>query len=135
MSEKISHEGIVVSVTEDQAKVEITQVSACSTCYAQAGCMAADRRVKIIDCEMAEPLEVGDKVIVEVKQSMGWLAVLLAFVVPFVLMMLMLWWMGRYFEEGVAGGITICSLVVYFLLLSVFRQRLNNVFRFEAHKI
>lgn len=134
MSESIEHKGIVESVGEQQAHVRIVQASACSACHAAKNCMAADAREKYIDCIIEEPLSVGDEVIVEIRQSLGWLAVLIAFVLPFLLLVGMLWLMGMFFSEPVAGTIALCSLLPYYAVVALFRGRLKKKFRFVARK-
>lgn len=97
--------------------------------------MAADAREKFIDCIMLEPMQEGDRVVVEVEQRLGWLAILLAFVLPFVWLVGMVWLLGLYLEEGVAGTLALCSLCIYFAVLALFRKRLKRKFSFTARRI
>ena len=128
MSETIQHKGIVESLNGDEAHVRIVQASACSGCHAAKSCMAADAREKYIDCVMSEPLQVGQEVVVEIEQKTGWLAVVLAFVLPFCILMLMLWLMGKLFEESVAGTIALCSLLPYYIILWLLKGKLKKQF-------
>ena len=131
----ISHTGIVESVNGTEAHVRIMQSSACSGCHAAKSCMAADAREKYIDCVMLEPLQVGDEVTVEIEQKVGWLAVLYAFVLPFLLLMLMLWLMGKFFSESIAGTIALCSLLPYYGVIALLRKRIKQRFVFTAKKV
>lgn len=132
MSEAIEHKGQVVSVGSDGVRVRILQASACSACQAKRSCMAADSQEKYIDCVASEPLAVGQSVVVEVAERLGWFAVLLAFVLPFLLLVFMLWLMGRYFTESVAGTVALCSLLPYYFVIWLLRAKLKKRFRFVA---
>lgn len=134
MSETIEHKGIVESVSGQEVHVRIVQASACSACHAAKSCMAADAREKFIDCMAEEPLAVGDEVVVSVSQKQGWLAVLLSFVLPFCLMMLVLWLMGKFFSEPVAGTVALVSLLPYYLIIWLLRGKLKKNFEFTAKK-
>ncbi|MBR1809961.1 MAG: SoxR reducing system RseC family protein [Paludibacteraceae bacterium] len=134
MSDTIEHKGIVESVSGQEVHVRIVQASACSACHAAKSCMAADAREKYIDCLAEEPLAVGDDVMVSVSQKQGWLAVLLSFVLPFLLLMLMLWLTGKVWSEAVSGTVSICSLLPYYLVIWLFRDKLRKRFNFIARK-
>ncbi len=135
MSESIKHEGIVESVSGGSVHVKIAQASACSACQVKGSCMAADAQEKYIDCNALEVLQAGDRVVVEVERSLGWLAVLLAFVFPFLLLMLVLCIGNMYLQETVAGTIALCSLLPYYAVLALFKGRIKKKFRFTARRI
>ncbi len=134
MDNKIEHKGIVEQVNGTEVRVRILQSAACSGCHAAKSCMAAEAQEKIIDCVTADPMQVGDEVTVQVEQSVGWLAVLLSFVLPFCIMMLMLWLMGKFFSEGIAGTIALCSLLPYYGIVALFRKKIKKRFVFTAKK-
>ena len=86
MDELIRHEGIVLAVQDGKALVEIVQTSACSACKARGMCMSAESQEKRIDAVMLEPMAAGDRVEVMVAEKLAWKAVLLAYILPFVVM-------------------------------------------------
>lgn len=135
MADKIQHEGVVLSAEAGVARVRILQASACSQCKAHSMCMSAEAKEKMIDCEMVEPLAVGDKVMVEVEERQGWFAILLAFVLPFLLVMGLIYGLGKVMAEEWAGTLALCSLVPYYGVLSLFRNKLKKHFSFIARKI
>lgn len=135
MSELVEHKGKVVSVAGQQVKVLIMQASACNGCHAKGSCMAAEAKEKYIDCTSADQLQVGDEVMVSVSQSLAWEAVLLSFVLPFLLLIFMLWLFGMYYEEQVAGTAAIIAVILYYAVLALFRSRLKRQFNFVARKI
>lgn len=134
MAELVEHKGVVESVEGFNARVRIIQVSACSGCHARSGCMAADQKTKYIDCQTEEQLNVGDEVIVQIAQSVAWQAVLISFVIPFVLLVIMIWGLGLYFTEAVSGTLAIVSVLVYYGIVALFRGKLKKRFKFIARK-
>ena len=87
MDEMIRHEGVVLRTSGNMAHVEIVQTSACSACKARSMCMSFESQQKQMDVEMLEPMQAGDRVEVEVRERLAWRAVLLAYILPFVVMM------------------------------------------------
>ena len=135
MTEELTHEGIVREVKDRFARVEIVQQAACAACKAKAMCSASESKVKEIPAEMLEPMQVGDCVVVALEKRLGWKAVLLAFVVPFCLLFALVGLLPRWIEsEAVVGTIAIVSLAPYYLVLSLFRGKLEREYRFTARR-
>ena len=137
MEEEIRHNGVVLTTEGETARVEILQTSACAACKAKQMCMSAESQQKIIDAVMTEPMVAGDQVEVVVREHLAWKAVLLAYVMPFVLMVGVIaaldYWTA--WSEAVTGTLSLCALAVYFLVLSMFKHRLQKQFSFTARKI
>lgn len=135
MAEMIEHKGVVLQQDGHMAKVRIEQVSACAACHAKGACMAADSAEKIIDCQMVEPLEVGEEVVVKVARQLGMTAVLLAFVVPFVLLLAIVFGLGQVIEsEAITGTIALVALLPYYGILALLKGKLQKRFSFYAFK-
>jgi len=136
MSQTIEHSGIVEQIDGDQIKVLIMQQSACSECHAKSLCSIADKKEKIIEVISSDPtLKVGDKVIIYGESSIGLQAVLLAFIIPFVLIFLALFIFQHFIEnELIAGILAILVLVPYYLILFLSNKRLKNKFQFKIKK-
>ena len=137
MEEEIRHEGVVLTTEGETARVEILQTSACAACKAKQMCMSAESQQKIIDAVMTEPMKAGDQVEVVVREHLAWKAVLLAYVMPFVLMVGVIAALDYRTElsEAVTGTLSLCALAVYFLVLRMFKHRLQKQFSFTARKI
>jgi len=137
MDELIRHTGVVMSVSGTIAHVEIVQTSACSACKAKSMCMSAESQVKQMDVIMLEPMQVGDKVEVEVRERLAWKAVLLAYILPFIVMMgiiALLDYMTDW-SEAVVGSLSLCGIALYYIGLSMFKHRLQKQFSFTARKL
>ena len=137
MDEMIRHEGIVMSTDKELAHIRIVQTSACSACKAKSMCMSAESREKEMDAVMLEPMKPGDKVEVEVRERLAWKAVLLAYILPFIVMVGLIAVLDFVTEwpEEVVGTVSLCGIALYYIGLSVFRHRLQTQFSFTARKI
>lgn len=137
MEEIIRHTGKVLSVTGKKAHIEIVQSSACSACKAKSMCSSSESQAKEMDALMLEPLAVGDTVEVEVKEHLAWKAVLLAYILPFVVMMAVIVVLNftTPWDEAIVGALSLCAVALYYIVLSVFRNRLQKQFTFTARKL
>lgn len=81
-------------------------------------------------------IKVGDTVEVMVQQKMGWKAVILAYLLPFVVLIAVLLVGNACFEvrEEVLGTVALCTMAVYYIVLGLFKDRLQKEFSFTARK-
>ena len=137
MDELIRHEGIVLSTDGKTAHVEIVQTSACSACKARSMCMSSESQQKEMDVVCLEPMKVGDRVEVEVRERLAWKAVLLAYILPFIVMLgtIVLLDFATEWSEAVVGTLSLCGIALYYIGLSVFKHRLQKQFNFTARKL
>ena len=137
MDEIIRHTGIVLSVSGETARVQIVQTSACAACKAQSMCMSSESQQKVMDVTLSEPVQAGDQVEVEVRERMAWKAVLLAYILPFIVMMGVMATLDYATElsEALVGTISLGGIALYYIVLSGFRHRLQKQFIFTARKI
>ena len=137
MDEMIRHEGVVLSTNGNMAHVEIVQTSACSACKARSMCMSSESQQKQMDVVMLEPLQAGDRVEVEVRERLAWRAVLLAYILPFVVMMAVIAVLdyATDWSEAITGTLSLCAIALYYLILSAFKHKLQKQFSFTARKI
>ena len=137
MDELIRHTGIVLSTKENIAQVEIVQTSACAACKARTMCMSSESQQKVMDVVMLEPMNVGDHVEVQVRERLAWKAILLAYIMPFLVMMAVIAVldMATDWSEAVIGTLSLCAIALYYIGLSVFKHRLQTQFTFTARKL
>ena len=137
MDEMIRHEGVVLSINGNKAHVEIVQTSACSACKARSMCMSSESQQKEMDVILLEPVQVGDKVEVEVRERLAWKAVLLAYILPFIVMLAIIAILDftTDWSEAVVGTLSLCGIALYYIGLSVFKHRLQTQFSFTARKL
>jgi len=137
MSEIIEHSGIIQNVNGKHIQVQIVQMSACSSCHAKAACTASDMDDKLIDVEAeSTDFKVGETVILYGQSSMGLFAVLLAFVIPFLIILLTLLILNNYTDnDALSGSIALGTLVPYFFVLSRFNTKLKSRLKFQVKKL
>lgn len=135
MSEKIEHQGVVASVEGPHVRVNILQVSACSSCQARALCSSSESTEKIIDVYeqgASQKYRVGQRVNVCGTLSMGKQAVHLAFGIPLLLtivwMLVAVVWLRL--NDLVSVGVLILLQAVYFYTLYNNKSRLARRFAF-----
>ena len=137
MDELIRHTGVVTSVNGELAHVLITQTSACSACKARSMCMSSESQDKEMDAIMLEPMKAGDQVEVEVRERLAWKAVLLAYIMPFLVMLatIVVLDYATGWSEAVVGTLSLCGIALYYICLSFFKHRLQRQFTFTARRV
>ena len=159
----IKHDGIIIALNEDgTALVRIVQTSACAACKAKAMCASAESAEKEMTVQLVqhsskaqsavqdgsklssekttlnntEQYYVGDEVEVMVQQKMGWKAVVLAYLLPFFVMLAVIF-MGNALwnvREEILGTAALCAMALYYIVLGLFKDRLQKEFSFTARK-
>ena len=127
----IKHLGIVENIQGSHLSVRIVQTSACAACSAKGHCSSADSKDKIIDIidTAASSYQVGEKVMVVGETSMGMMAVLLAFVFPFVLLIFSLFLLMALVEnELYAALLSLAVLIPYYFVYGLTKRDSNNNF-------
>lgn len=133
----IKHDGIVIAVNaDDSVSVRIIQTGACAACKAKAMCASAESKEKEIVAIGDGLLAVGDEAEVLVQQKMGWKAVVLAYLLPFFVMLAVMLvgnaiWAVR---EEILGTVALCAMALYYLVLGIFKDKLQKEFSFTARK-
>ena len=135
----IKHDGIIIALNEDgTALVRIVQTSACAACKAKAMCASAESAEKEMTVVLLgdEQWAVGNEVEVMVQQKMGWKAVVLAYLLPFFVMLTVMFignaiWAVR---EEILGTVALCAMALYYLVLGMFKDKLQKEFSFTARK-
>lgn len=135
MSNNITHDGVVVKVDGRDVSVMIVQHSACSGCHARGACTASDSKEKIIIADsQGVSYAVGDKVTLVGSNSMAWTALLLAFVVPMVLGMVVLFAAVPWLGEMKACLAVLAFLALYYVVIALNNHRLKTRFVFTLIK-
>lgn len=134
MMDRISHTGIVEAIEEGRVTVRIVQTSACASCKVARHCSAAEsreKRVEVYDSKAAERHEVGDEVVVTMSERNGRDAVIIAFVIPLVIMILaMVVVRSLTGNDGYSALAGVVSLLPYYLAVFLIRGKLARKFAF-----
>ena len=134
----IKHLGIVENIQGSHLSVRIVQTSACAACSAKGHCSSADSKDKIIDIidTAASSYRVGEKVMVIGETSMGLMAVVLAFIIPFILLIFSLFlFMALMENELYSALLSLAILIPYYFILWLNKTRLKQKFSFTIKPI
>lgn len=134
-NELITHEGVVKQVVGESVHVTILQSSACSGCAAKAMCSSAEAKEKVVEVHAADARQyrVGQKVVLEGRLSDGRLAALLAYGLPLILLLPVLFIIVRLTGSEVQGALwSLLTVILYYLFVYlVLRKRLQSRFSFR----
>ncbi len=132
----IDHEGIIDQIEGDVAHVKINTESSCAACHAKGVCGAADQEEKYLDVPLQDSIyRVGEIVTVQVEKHLGFKAVALGYIYPFLLLMaVLIGTVATGVEELKAGLLALLSLIPYYLILYLFRRRIETTFTFSIKK-
>ena len=134
----IKHLGIVENIQGSHLSVRIVQTSACAACSAKGHCSSADSKDKIIDVidTAASSYRVGEKVMVIGETSMGMMAVVLAFIIPFILLIFSLFlFMALMENELYSALLSLAVLIPYYFVLWLNKTRMKQHFSFTIKPI
>ena len=127
----INHEGIVQENSGNSVKISFTSSSACSGCREKGSCNISgteEKQVVVNGCYDVKP---GDAVTILMKQSMGYSALFLGYILPFLLILAMLITLVSFnVSELITGLISLAVLLPYYSILYLFRKRVNEKFTF-----
>ena len=140
MNNNIKHLGIVESIDGSLVRVKILQSSACSSCSVKGHCNISETKEKIIDIhdkESADCCSVGQEVMVCGTTSMGMKAVVLAFVLPFIVLLAALFVTMRVTDgdEAASALVSLCTLIPYYIIIYLLRNRISRTFSFTLETI
>ncbi|MBO4645051.1 MAG: SoxR reducing system RseC family protein [Bacteroidales bacterium] len=135
---EVSHEGIVQKTENRQITVKITQKSACSACHAKGMCGMADHKEKVVVAlaPAGSEFQVGEKVVVTLRQSLAAKAVVLCYLIPFVILFTTFCIMSALCSIGWLNVlVALVATAIYFFLLWLSRNKIEKEFTFMVQKI
>lgn len=137
MQRVVKHSGRVVEVNKKCVRVSVMAQSACASCHAKDVCGSGDQKEKLIDVHRPKgEYAVGDMVEVVLTLNNGNKAVVLAYVLPFVvLMIVLLGLLALGYGEAFAALWSIVALVLYYYILYICRHRIEKKIHFTLRKL
>ena len=136
MEHRISHEGIITRIDNDNVQIKILSKSACASCNIKGACNMSEMKEKIISVPRPEDknLSVGQEVKISMGLGQANSAVIFAYVIPTIILFSMIFILNHFkIEEGINALISIGSLVPYYLILFLFRDKMKRKFEYEIH--
>lgn len=134
----IEHTAIVESVEPGWVGVVMQAQSACEACKARGVCGVDSGQERRIAVHTDDALDYtpGEEVIVSVEREMGFKAVAVSYIYPFLLMLaalLVLLHVGL--GELAAGLLALGALAVYFFVVWLFRSKISREIVFKIRKL
>ncbi len=130
------HSGVVSRIRGRSVIVTLDKNVHCESCSAKGACGVSDtanKEVEIIDADRA--FKLNDPVEVTLKKNLGHRAVFWAYILPFMIMMLTLVMMSFFFEEWMAGLVSLMVLVPYYALVYALKDYFKKTFKISILRI
>ncbi len=137
MDKRIEHNGIIKNIKGKYLIVSILSKASCLSCQLKGVCSTSEVEEKEI--EVLNPQDTqynkNDKVKVYYQQELGFFALFLGYIFPFLLMIITLF-VGKTlgYRETIYGLASIIILLPYYLILYLLREKIKNKFRFSIEK-
>ncbi len=120
--------GVIESVDGGFAKVRLKSNANCDGCKAQSAC-GVDNGDKIVHVALDESLDLNTLITVGIDKKKGLIAVVYAYVFPFLLLLTTLLIGSVFLSESMAGLLSLAVLIPYYILLYFLRAAFTEKFR------
>jgi len=138
MGQQISHIGKVTAVGDGEVSVLIERGDACAHCESKKSCgkmMGKNEQTIRVKDKNFQNYSVDETVMVSINSSMGMKAVLLAYVLPLLILMLSLAvGYNRFSSELLQVVAALTPTVLYYIVLYRFRHKIEQNFTFFVSK-
>ena len=136
MEHRVSHEGIVTEIDNNNIQIKILSKSACASCNIKTACNMSEMQEKIITIAAPKDKEltVGQEVRVSIALGQANKAVIFAYVIPSIILISMIFILNGFkIDEGINALISIGTLIPYYLILFLFKDKIKRNFEYEIH--
>ncbi len=136
-NKEVTHTGIVKTITSKGITISMIVNSGCASCQIQGSCNMSEQTEKDLNIECdSSNYKVGQMVLVHLQSSQGFLALLLGYILPLiVLIAVIVVMMSLTQEEGIAGLVGLGSLAPYYLILYLLRNKIKNKFTYVVNPL
>ena len=136
MENRISHEGIVTKIDGENIEIKILSKSSCVSCNIKGACNMSEMQEKIISIPAPKDknLSIGQEVKISMGLGQANKAVIFAYVIPVVILISMIFILNNLkIDEGINALISIGTLIPYYFILFLFRNKIKRKFEYEIH--
>ncbi len=135
VDEQIAHSGRITEITPSEITVEIISESACSSCHAASLCGMAEIKRKQVTLPAVPGYEPGEEVWVNLKRTMGFKAVWIAYVLPLLILVTDILVCSAAGAGEIFSGLSALGCVgIYYLIIYLLRGKLKNEYTFYLKK-
>ncbi len=136
-SDRIEHPGVVERVEDNRVFVQIESQASCGHCQAKSHCGMVESVGKTVEvvADEADRYRAGQKVLVAIERSLGYKALLLGYIYPFLIMLITLFALTLLTgNEGLSALIAALLMVPYYAGLYHYKNRLRKTFTFRIRE-
>lgn len=123
----------MTKITDDELEIKILAQSACAACHAKSACGMGEQAEKTLTVPKPKDKEfvLNQKVNVRMAIGQGNKAAVLAYLLPIILLLAVLFvCIGLGLGEGLSAIISFISLVPYYIVLYLRRDKLKRQFEY-----
>ena len=134
MNERVSHDGIITGINGDEVEVKILSKSACVSCNIKGACNMSEMQEKIITIPAPKDknLSIGQEVKISMGLGQANRAVIFAYVIPVIILISIIFILNALkIDEGINALISIGTLIPYYLILYLFKDKIKRNFEYE----
>ncbi len=132
---QIEHPGVVDRVEGTKLFVRVESRSACGNCHVRSHCGMTDLEEKVVEVVSGRPVHTyqpGQQVVVTLERSLGFKALLLGYVFPFVVLLSGILIMMAITGNELVSSLTGIGLMVpYYGWIYLIREKLRSHFYFR----
>jgi len=135
-NDNIIHQGKIERIDKNKVFVRIEQKVACSDCHALSVCFVANKKEKIIEVsDYSGSYTLQEEVLVSARSSMGLFAVVVAYAIPLLAVVITVVAGLSLSQSEVIGGLTgLLVLVAYYFVLYLLRDKIKKNVLFTLSK-
>jgi len=134
---QIEHRGIVKEINGNELQISIVNKSSCASCNLKGSCSVSDIQEKIVDVYINNPksYRVGEDVDVFYRQSLGFRALFIGYLFPFIVLLVTMIVMLEFTQKELLSGlVSLGSLGPYYLGVYLTRNKIKKTFSFSIKK-
>ncbi len=136
-SKNFSHSGKILSVESGIVRVGFSSQGACAGCQARAKCGMIDTSTRVVEVALrgGEEYSVGEEVEVAISHQMGFISVVVAYILPLILLIgILVVALALDINEGLAALTSLGVVGFYYVGVYIFRNRLDKQIKFTIVK-
>lgn len=133
----ISKEGEIIALTDKSVTIRYLCASACRNCPAQNLCPSHENQNKEIEImrDKDKIYQIGDKVKINLQERSGWLAIIVAYIIPLVIILgFISYGTTERWSELTTATIGLLIVPVYYILLNRMSKRLQTMIKIEIQE-
>lgn len=129
-SEHVADSGVVCEVSGNTVKVEVQRGSGCKSCQMRGFCFSKNTPA-VFSLQSSQPLQVGDRVELDISASDRILASLIIFVMPIAFLFAAFLIAQIWFSELLSIALAFMAMALSFLLIRYFDRFFGDKFKVE----